>query len=58
MRLKERLEYHRVHSLLVMAEIKLLGKMFHPDETIEVNSGLGKAIKYFIKHYEGLSLFC
>ena len=25
---------------------------------IEENSGLGKAISYFLKHYAGLSLFC
>jgi transposase len=41
-----------------MAEIKLWGETHLANETIEENSGLGKAIKYFIKHYAGLSLFC
>jgi transposase len=41
-----------------MAEIKLWGETHLANETIEENSGLGKAIRYFIKHYEGLSLFC
>ena len=58
MSLSERLEYHRTHSLPVMAEIKLWGENHLADETVEANSGLGKAIRYFIKHYEGLCLFC
>jgi transposase len=56
--LAKRLEYHQTHSLPVIAEIKLWGETHLADETIEANSGLGKAIRYFIKHYEGLSLFC
>lgn len=35
-----------------MGETKL-----HSEE-VEDNSALGKAIRYFIKHYEGLSCFC
>jgi transposase len=54
----QRLEYHRQHSLPIMAEIKLWGKTHLNDGTIEENSGLGKAIRYFIKHYAGLSCFC
>jgi transposase len=54
----ERLEYHQTHSLPVMEEIKLWGETHLANETVEENSGLGKAIKYFIKHYDGLSLFC
>lgn len=56
--LAKRLEYHQTHSLPVMAEIKLWGETHLANETIEENSGLGKAIRYFIKHYDGLSLFC
>ncbi|MCG6201174.1 transposase [Psychromonas antarctica] len=41
-----------------MAEIKAWGETHLSDETIEENSGLGKAIRYFIKHYAGLSCFC
>jgi transposase len=53
----KRLEYHQTHSLPVMAEIKLWGETHLANETVEENSGLGTAIKYFIKHYAGLSLF-
>ena len=56
--LAKRLEYHQTHSLPVMADIKLWGETHLANQTIEENSGLGKAIRYFIKHYEGLSLFC
>lgn len=54
----QRLDYHQTHSLPVMAEIKLWGETHLSDGTIEENSGLGKAIRYFIKHYAGLSCFC
>lgn len=54
----KRLEYHQTHSLPVMADIKLWGETHLVNETIEENSGLGKAIRYFNKHYDGLSLFC
>ncbi|WP_275113939.1 IS66 family transposase [Psychromonas antarctica] len=50
--------YHQTNSLPVMAEIKAWGETHLSDETIEENSGLGKAIRYFIKHYAGLSCFC
>lgn len=54
----ERLAHHQTHSLPIMAEIKLWGERHLSDKTIEENSGLGKAIRYFIKHYAGLSCFC
>ena len=41
-----------------MQEIKLWGETHFANETVEENSGLGKAIRYFIKHYVGLSYFC
>jgi transposase len=53
-----RLEYHKKHSLPIMSEIKQWGETHLADETIEENSGLGKAVRYFIKHYEGLNRFC
>jgi transposase len=56
--LAKRLEYHQRHSLPVMAEIKLWGETHLSNEIVEENSGLGKAIRYFIKHYEGLCPFC
>lgn len=54
----ERLDHHQRHSLPIMAEIKLWGETHLSDGTIEENSGLGRAICYFIKHYAGLSCFC
>jgi len=53
-----RLAYHQQHSQPILAEIKLWGETHLSDGTIEENSGLGKAIGYFIKHYAGLSCFC
>jgi len=54
----DRLAFHREHSLPVMAQIRDWGQCQLDKETVEENSGLGKAIRYFIKHYEGLSCFC
>ena len=54
----QRLDHHQTHSLPVMAEIKLWGETHLSDGSIEENCGLGKAIRYFIKHYAGLSCFC
>lgn len=53
-----RLEHHKKHSLPILEEIKLWGETHFKNESIEENSGLGKAINYFLKHFTGLSLFC
>ena len=53
-----RLTYHQQHSAPIMEEIKFWGETHLANETVEENSGLGKAIRYFIKHYAGLSYFC
>ncbi len=50
----ERLAYHREHSLPVMAQIRQWGEQ----ELVEENSSLGKAIRYFVKHDDGLTRFC
>lgn len=55
---RERLEYHQQHSLPILEVIKCWGETHFANESIEENSSLGKAISYFLKHYEGLSLFC
>ncbi|WP_133309601.1 IS66 family transposase [Parashewanella spongiae] len=54
----ERLSYHQQHSLPVMKTIKQWCTTHLNDETVEENSGLGKAMRYFVKHYVGLSYFC
>ena len=41
-----------------MTEIKQWGETHLNDGSVEENSSLGKAIRYFIKHYAGLSCFC
>ena len=53
-----RLAYHQAHSASIMEEIKVWGETHLVNETVEENSGLGQAIRYFIKHYVGLSYFC
>lgn len=53
-----RRDYHHQHSLPVMNEINAWGQAHLDNETVEANSGLGKAISYFINHFEGLTAFC
>lgn len=53
-----RLEYHKKHSLPIMERVKRWGEVHLEKETVEENSGLGKAIRYFINHYQGLIAFC
>jgi transposase len=54
----ERLAYHKHHSLPIMAEIKAWGETHRTNQTVEPNSGLGKAIAYFHNHYASLTCFC
>jgi len=54
----ERLAYHREHSLPVMQKIKAWGESQLSSEKTEENSVLGKAIRYFLNHYDGLTRFC
>ena len=56
--LAERLAYHQQHSLPAMKEIHAWGEKCLTEETVEQNSGLGKAISYYTRHFEGLTLFC
>ena len=53
----DRLAYHRTHSLPVMEQIRSWGQS-KLAEGVETNSGLGKAIQYFLNHYTGLIGFC
>ena len=50
--------YHQQHSLPIMEEIKQWGEAHLRSGQVEANSSLGRAVRYFIKHYEGLSCFC
>jgi hypothetical protein len=55
---RQRLAYHQQQSLPVMQEIRKWGIQHFKDETVEENSSLGKAIAYFNKHFDRLTLFC
>lgn len=55
---QDRLTYHKEHSLPVINEIRTWGEKLLESNEVEANSSLGKAIKYFIKHFAGLSAFC
>lgn len=54
----QRLAYHQTHSLPIMDRIKHWGQEQLAQGSVEENSGLGKAINYFIKHFVGLTGFC
>ena len=54
----ERLTWHRTHSLPLMEEMKASFMTSLASKDVEVNSNLGSAMNYFLKHYEGLIKFC
>ncbi len=54
----ERRDHHQQHSLPVMETIKKWGEAKQQQPDFEANSGLGKAIAYFLNHYHGLTRFC
>jgi hypothetical protein len=53
-----RLDYHRQHSLPILEELRDWGERQLETGDTEANSGLGKAIGYFLRHFEALSAFC
>lgn len=58
MRDDERLLYHQKNSLPVMTKLYEWAQKKTELESFEEYSALGKAIKYFIKYYDGLIMFC
>ena len=59
----ERRAYHEEHSLPAMQQIRQLSEQQLASEqdeqsAVEPNSNLGKAMSYFIKHFDELSAFC
>ena len=54
----QRLAYHQAHSLPIMEQIRDWGNQQLEHATVEANSGLGQAIGYFGRHFEGLTAFC
>ena len=54
----ERLCYHKKHSLPLMRKIKEWAEKRKASRAFEEHSALGKAVKYFLKYYDNLKLFC
>lgn len=53
-----RLSYHQQHSLPVMQSLYDWARSRQQADDFEEHSTLGKAIRYFSKHYEKLIMFC
>ena len=54
---EQRLAYHQEHSGPVMADLKAWCETQFEQKLVEPNSGLGKAIKYMLKHWNKLARF-
>ena len=54
----QRLTYHQQHSLPAMQAIRRWAENKIAEEDFEEHSAFGKAIQYFLRHYEKLILFC
>lgn len=54
---KERLAYHKKESRSIMDELKSWCETSLDEKKIEPNSGMGGAMKYFIRHYDELVKF-
>jgi len=52
-----RLAYHQRHSQPVLEKLKDWMTDQVENREVEPNSGLGQAMAYFLRHYEGLTLF-
>ena len=53
----DRLRYHQEHSRKVMDDLKAWMEQQFAEHKVEPNSGLGRAIKYMLKHWPKLTLF-
>jgi transposase len=54
---EERLRFHQQHSVAVMDGLKQWMEAQFAQRLVEPNSGLGKAITYFLRHWKGLTAF-
>jgi transposase len=54
----DRLAYHQEHSLPVIEDLQSWCEAALEEERVEENSGLGRALRYYLNHYEGLMAFC
>jgi len=53
----ERLAFHQQHSKPVMEHLQQWMERQFAEHLVEPNSGLGKAITYFLRHWKGLTAF-
>ena len=53
----ERLQFHQAHSGPVMEQLHHRLEAQFAERNTEPNSGLGKAIKYLLRHWQALTLF-
>jgi hypothetical protein len=53
----ERLRFHQQHSQPVMEQLQQWMELQFAQHLVEPNSGLGKAITYFLRHWKGLTAF-
>ncbi len=54
---EERLRFHQQHSDLLMKTLQEWMQAQFAQHLVEPNSGLGKAITYFLRHWKGLTAF-
>jgi transposase len=54
---EHRLRFHQQHSGPVMQELREWMEAQFAGKQVEPNSGLGKAITYFLRHWKGLTAF-
>ncbi len=54
---EERLTFHQQHSKPLMKTLQEWMEAQFAQHLVEPNSGLGKAITYFLRHWEGLTAF-
>lgn len=54
---QERLVFHQQHSKPVMENLQQWMEAQFAQHLVEPNSGLGKAITYFLRHWKGLTMF-
>jgi hypothetical protein len=52
---QERLQFHQQHSAPVMEKLQQWMEAQFAQHLVEPNSGLGKAITYFLRHWKGLT---
>lgn len=55
---EQRTDYHKAHSLPHLQTLLAWCHERLDSDAVEPNSNLGKAMQYFIRHFDGLSAFC